>query len=486
MSRLPGHYDSVLDGQLGVVAPSGDGVRVIVACSSLGTQDTPLGLSDPGQVTGGLGVGPLARSSADQLSQGGGVVWAVRCDGDILGVVTANAGNPVTALTLTGAPLDAFDIIITITKAGAPTGVAQFTYSLDGGDTVSPVISSSAAYIIANSGLTITFNALAYTLNETFKFSTTAPKGSVSSIQRAIRAAMNTSALLFEYVQVAQPTDSAMWAALAALRVEAANAHRYIDFLCETIPPDNDADDWVATLLADKAGFSSVGVHIVALHGEVVDTITGRLEIQSAASRVGARISANKVHVSPGWGALGALQGFLVAAPFTLKPQSIGAPRKVSSFNNAHALALQDAGFITGYTQVGAPGYWLSRPNSAALDASDFKFLMRSRIMNKARHLVHVSSFPYVQQDLDPTDLVASFAARANAATAALKSMIRAGEIIKGRVSLVPGQDLLASSIIRYKIRIVPKGYAMEIEDEFAFENPNLAQFNGTPVSLDP
>jgi Protein of unknown function (DUF2586) len=475
MSRLPGQYDTTLDGQLGVVAPSGDGVRVIVGCSSLGTQDTPLGLSDPGQVAGGLGVGPLARDTADQLSQGGGIVWAVRCDGDVPGVITAEVGNPVTALTVTGAPLDAFDLVITITKTGAPSGVAQFTYSLDGGDTTSPAISSAATYVIPNSGLTINFSAVLYTISETFKFKTTAPKGSVSSIQRAIRAAMNTSALLFEYVQVAQPTDSAMWAALAALRVEAANARRYIDFLCETIAPGADPDAWVTTLLADKAGFSSVGVHIVALYGECVDTLTGRLEVQSAASRVGARISANKVHISPGWGALGALQGFQVAAPFTLKPQSVGAPRKVSSFNNAHALALQDAGFITGYTQVGAPGYWLARPNSAALDTSDFKFLMRSRIMNKARHLVHVSSFPFVQQDLDPTDLVASFAARANAATAALKSMIRAGELVKARVTLVPGQDLLASSIIRYKIRLVPKGYAMEIEDEFAFENPNLA-----------
>ncbi|NJK43800.1 MAG: hypothetical protein HC933_05530 [Pleurocapsa sp. SU_196_0] len=54
--------------------------------------------------------------------------------------------------------------------------------------------------------------------------------------------------------------------------------------------------------------------------------------------------------------------------------------------------------------------------------------------------------------------------------------MKTAGEISRGRVFLTPGQDLLASDVIRFKIRIVPFGYAMEIEDEFAYENPALTQ----------
>ncbi|NJK43801.1 MAG: hypothetical protein HC933_05535 [Pleurocapsa sp. SU_196_0] len=380
MSNLPGTRTTTLDPNLGIVAPSADGARVVVGCSSLGAVNTVVTLSDPTTIPQKIGVGPGARGVADQLSLGGGVVHFVRTAGDILGTITPNPSNPSNpAITTSGSPLDRFEIIVKITTAGA-LGTSAFTYSLDGGDTVLGPIATAANVALPGTGIALNFAPGAYVVNDTYLFVTTAPKASVSSVQSAIRAAFAATNLLYEYIQVAQPTDSAFWAALAALRLEAESNHRFIDFLTETIPPGDDPDAWVAALLADIATFSAVGVHIVALWGESVDTSSGRLEIQSAAARIGARISSNQVHVSPGWGKLGALAGFLTAAPFDIVPQPVGSPRKVSKLNNGHALTLQNAGFITGFTVVGLGGYFLTRPNSAAAATSDFKFLMRSRI----------------------------------------------------------------------------------------------------------
>jgi hypothetical protein len=129
---LPGVYPIIQDGGLGAVAPSGDGARVVVGVSSAGPLNQVIGLSDLGAVPSTLGTGPLARAVADQLAYGGGQVYAVRASADVAGTVTPDAGNPASpAVTVTGSPLDAYDLQVRITRAGA-LGTSAFVYSLDG------------------------------------------------------------------------------------------------------------------------------------------------------------------------------------------------------------------------------------------------------------------------------------------------------------------------------------------------------------------
>ncbi|MDR7430758.1 MAG: DUF2586 family protein, partial [Armatimonadota bacterium] len=135
MARLPGVYPEIQDGGLGIVAPSGEGQRVVVGVSSQGPVNRVLAFSDLAAVPGVLGTGPLARAVADQLAYGGGQVYAVRAQADIAGSVAADSGNPSSpAVTITGSPLDAYEIVVRIVRGGA-LGTATFTYSLDGGDT---------------------------------------------------------------------------------------------------------------------------------------------------------------------------------------------------------------------------------------------------------------------------------------------------------------------------------------------------------------
>jgi len=466
---LPGVYPIIQDGGLGAVAPSGDGARVVVGVSSAGPLNQVIGLSDLGAVPSTLGKGPLARAVADQLAYGGGQVYAVRASADVAGTVTPDAGNPVVpAVSVVGSPFDAYDLQVRITRAGT-LGTSAFVYSLDGGDSLSLEIATAATYVIPGTGLTLNFAAGNYVLGDVYKFAVTAPRCSVTAAQTAIRAALG-SALLYEYIQLAQPSDAAMWAALDALALEAENQFRYIYFVAETVPPGSSADAWVNARLTEKAGFTSKHVQIVAAWGEVVDTLSGRLEVQSLASRIAARSSRNPVHIKTSWVQQGPLPGLVVPAPFTADQYG-----KVTSFNNAHALALDNAGFTTIYKLIGRDGWFVVEDRMAAAPTSDYKIVPNRRVMNKATTQVRQALLDFVQQGVDPLDLNASLATLVARANTPLRIMQSRGEIVRGRVIIPPGQDILASSSLRVQVRIVPLGYLREITLDIGFENPFLA-----------
>lgn len=468
MARLPGVYPDVQDGGLGTVAQGGQGQRVVVGVSSLGTVNQVLGFSDLGQVPGKLGSGPLSRVVADQLAYGGGVVYAVRATGDVAGTVTPDAANPVSpAVTVTGSPLDGYDLVVTLTRAGA-VGTSAFTYSLDGGDAVSLEIATAATYAIPGTGLTLNFAAGSYVLASVYKFAVAAPKASVSSVQAAIRAALNTN-LLYEYIQLAQAADSSMWAALDALSVEAEGLFRYIYFVAETAAPGTDPDAWVTARLAEKTGFSSKRVQVVAAYAEVVDTLSGQLQVQSLASRIAARASRNEPHIKTAWVQQGPLSGVVAVAPFDVVGGS-----KFTKFNNAHSLSLDTAGFTTVYKLIGRDGVFVVEDRMAAAPTSDYKIVPNRRVMDRCTEEVRQALLDFVQQGVDPTDLNASLAALVARANTPLRVRVTNGNIARGRVVVPPGQDILATSSLRVVLRIVPLGYFREITEDIGFENPFL------------
>ncbi|MDX2008264.1 MAG: DUF2586 family protein [Meiothermus sp.] len=469
MSRLAGVYPTELDGGLGIAAPGGDGARALVGVSSGGVANQVLSFADPDDARSVLGVGPLARAVVDQLALGGGVVHAVPAGVGTPAAVTPDGANPAgPAVTLTGSATDRFSAVIRITRAGA-LGVGAFAFSLDGGDTYSQEIALAATYAIPDSGLTANFAAGAYVAGSLYRFEVSEPLPSVATAQAAIRAALG-SGRVFEYVQVVGGSGAAMWAALDALAAEAEAAFKYVYFVCETTAPGSDPDAWVTAQIAAKAAFSSIKVQIIAAYGEVVDTLSGRVEVQSLASRIMARVSRNPVHVKASYRRLGALPGVVCAAPFVLDAQN----RKVSKFNNGHAKSLDEAGFTTVVTMEGRSGLYVEEDRMAAPLTSDYTIAPNRRVMNKAKRLVREALLEDVQGNLDPLELEASTQSIVARANAPLKAMVRDREVSAARVALVPGQNILSDSKLRLKVRITPNGYAREIETEFAYENPFL------------
>jgi hypothetical protein len=78
-----------------------------------------------------------------------------------LGAITHPQGAGPAVGTFTASPVDSYyKPIVTITTAGA-VGTSQFTYSLDGGSSVSSTITSSASYAIPGTGIVLGFSGTA-------------------------------------------------------------------------------------------------------------------------------------------------------------------------------------------------------------------------------------------------------------------------------------------------------------------------------------
>lgn len=462
MATLPDVSISILDGGLGLVSPGAAGVHAKVGVCSKGTVNQIVGISDPSKIRDLFGTGPLANALADSFQAGATLMYAVRANGDIAGTignVTATktgTGN----MTATGSPLDAYQVQVVITDPGG-LNQAAFRYSLDGGDTWSGKLTVQASYAIPDTGITLNFTEDGVNPQDSFKagdlyaFSTTAPRASVSSMQAAVQALLD-SAYRYEFIHVVGESDAAAWTALASLAATAETKYRYIHFLAEAAGPgaNQTVDDWVNARVSEAQSFASDRVAVCAAMGEVVDLLTGRLVARNLAAVYAGRVSALKVQQSPGEVAVGSVPGIVKLLP--------------EGLNDAHILALDEARYVTFRQFIGLEGFYVTNGRMMAPETSDFRYVELRRVMDKACALVRTAALRHVHGEATPAGIDALEADL----TAPLDIMVGAGEIQAGRVVIPRDQDVIATSKLRTKVRIVPVGIMREIEVEMGFENP--------------
>lgn len=458
----------IADGGLGLLAPSASGNHAKVGVCSLGDVNEVIPVTDPGKIADLFGTGPLADALYDSFAAGARTIYAVRATGDIDGEIGAVAATKTGTgnLTVTGTPLDAYELLVLIVDSGGKN-VATFRYSLDGGDTWSPKITVPTAltYAIAGTGLTLTFTEAVTNPENSFKaddqyaYTVKAPSSSVNSVNSAITALLS-SKYLYEYIHVVGPSDAAMWAALAARATEAETKFRYIHFLCEARGPNagETVEQWTTALLEAKTAFSSTRVAICAGRFEMADMGTGRIVNRNGAGLYSGRISAIAVSDSPGKVLDGPLPSVVALQP--------------TGINDGHIQALDEAGFVTFRQYIGLDGFYVTNGRIAAPVTSDYQYVELRRPMDKACSLVRSTALKFVQAELDPTNLEKSFAALEAALSAPLYAMVGNGDIARGRVVIPRDQDVLATSKIRLKVRIVPLAIMREIEVEIGYENP--------------
>jgi hypothetical protein len=251
-----------------------------------------------------------------------------------------------------------------------------------------------------------------------------------------------------------------MWAALDVKAQEAASQYRYIHFLCEARGPDagESVDAWVQALQTEIANFASTRVSICAAWCEILDMNTGRQVNRNGAGLYSGRLSALDVQESPGKVMEGPLPAILKLAP--------------DGINEGHILALDQAGFITFRQYVGLSGFYITNGRIAAESISDFRYVELRRPMDKACTLVRNAALRFEHAEIDPANMSVSVRALEAALSEPLDIMVGDGEIAQGRVVIPLDQDVLATSTVRVKIRIVPKAIMRWIELEVGFENP--------------
>lgn len=459
MARLPNVYINITDGNLGLMAPSAAGVFAKIGVSNKGQIGQIAALSDPDQVTEIFGTGPLASSLLDSFSNGCRTIYALRIEGDVAGTIGKVDASPQSSaqVTVTGSPLDAYQLRLEILTGGAPN-TATFQYSLDGGKLYAQklTVPSSGNYQIPDSGLEITFPA-ELQAGAIYEVKTTAPRASVAKIIEGMEL-LNSANLTFENVHIVGESSKPMWVAADVLMTEAESRYkfRYVTMESRYKAESESTNAWVQELVKERDGFASTRVQVVSAFGMVIDRQTGRQVLRNTAGHHRGEVATLKVQQSPGEVMEGPLSGIIQIMPADL--------------NDAQILTLDTAGYTTIRTYEGMNGIYITNGRMMADTVSDFQHEEYRRVMDAACVQVRLAGLRFVKTGATESKLNALQAYLQHA----LDIMAGEGNFTLGRIVIPPDQDIIATSKLRVKIYIQPIGILREIELEIGLENPYL------------
>jgi hypothetical protein len=193
---LPGQDLSILDPGLGLSEQSENAFVFLGTCQKGSTTEVKA-FTKATQVEAEYGDGELTQALCHTLSIAGGPVYACRLAGTVAGAsgsVTKTAvASSTGTITLSGAPYDRYQAILTIVATGT-LGTATFKYSLDNGRTYSEVITvpSGGTYVLPNTNITVTFvpgaGAVFFEAGDIHTWDSTAPHYSSTELAAGVTA----------------------------------------------------------------------------------------------------------------------------------------------------------------------------------------------------------------------------------------------------------------------------------------------------------
>jgi hypothetical protein len=222
----PSVSESIRDKGLGLVSPI-NMTPVVIGASSLGTDNTVKAFSSIPKAIDERGVGPGVSALAEILATVGGPCLYVKADTSVAasnGSVTKSGAGPT--VTIAGTALFDANILIVITLGGI-LGAGKFKYTLDnftGADdsertySAELLIPSGGTFAIPSLGITATFPAGTYVLNETYSATVNCAAMNATDLNAAMDA-LDASGKKFRFVYVVTSNnagDSTAHATLAA------------------------------------------------------------------------------------------------------------------------------------------------------------------------------------------------------------------------------------------------------------------------------
>jgi hypothetical protein len=465
MPNLPGVSLNIQDGNLGVLPALGEGVHVKIGVASAGPVNEVVSLSDTKRAKEVFASGPLLEAIGVAFAQGAGAIYAVRANASVAGsasaVTVTRAASSTGTLTVGGSPLDAYEVQVKLTRSGG-LGTAAFTYTLDGGDTVSPEIAvpSGGTYSVPGTGLTLTF-AGTFDAGDAFSFTTTAPSYTLSDLNNAINALFAQAQLRYQFIHVVGAATPVVAAGVDARMGEAATQHRYIWALLEA------ADDSDSNLRTAWVSFASVRVGVGAGYAEIASPITGRVHRRPIAWLWAGRRAARPAQEDVGRVA----SGPLVGVARLLRDEYV-------------TPGLDEARFTTARTYPAYAGYFLTQGRLMAPPGSDFELDQYRSVMDLACTVAYQAGLRFVNDSILVDPATGGIAERdAIRVEGYIAGMLRAA--LKGKVSEENGQpavrvwvdrteNILSSRRLPVSVSIIPLGYAKYVTVDIGFENPAL------------
>lgn len=460
---LPEVTGEVVDGALGLAPTNIDGIHVKLGVSSLGTPNELYSFTRPTDVVATLGKGPLPEALCHHLQMVGGPVYAMPLTAGTAGSnssVTASGGGPT--VTLTGTPIDRFDGIVKMIAGGA-VGTATFQYSLDGGDTWSPTITTAATYLIPDSGITLNFAAGTYVANETYSWTSTAPYFTTTNLNTGFTALLaKPDEWSFAHVVghgTAASDTAAMAAAVQTQMAAAATNFRYVAAIIEA------ADDTDGNLTTAFAAVSAPLVNVCAGFVEAISSISGRIYKRHSAWNVAARASKvaarARVGIATNLGRAreGALPGISKLIRDEYATQTLDAQR-----------------FTTLRSIIGKQGAYITRGRMMAPAGSDYSFWHDRMVINKACRFVRAGLLDELNEDVrlnaNGTILELDAVRIESTINRSLEAnMVNAGNCSRVTVTVDRAQNIASTGRLIVDVRLRRLGYLEDIRWQLGFEN---------------
>jgi hypothetical protein len=369
-------------------------------------------------------------------------------------------------VTAAGTPLDAYGVLVTLTRPGLP-GAAAFTLSLDGGVTTSAETSvpSGGAYLIPGTGLTLTFAGV-FAAGDTYAYTATAPTSTLGDLNAGIDA-LFADPRQWSILHVVGTATAAVAAAVAVRMNDAKTRFRYASALVEARDISSVTDTgshatWQSNLLTEWATFADVRVGVAAGFAQVVSPLTGRVNRVSIAATYLARLASIAASEHPGYVARGPLPGI------------------VKLFHDEQLTqGLDAAGFTTARTIIGRQGFYITNGRIMAPAGSDYPYIELRRVMDKACSISRNAALEFlntsVRVDGAGQILDVEAAAIEGYIEGQLRSILLADRDASNvSVTLQRDSNPLSTRSAKLTTRVEPLAYLSNITEDIGYINPAL------------
>lgn len=460
---------SVTDGQLGLANTTGTGIHVKIGASPVKSAEPVLitGTMGAERIKGRLGLSPLADAVMDSVENGAGKVYCIPVDAGQKGTVSEVKKMPESAagtVTVEGEPANAFRIIVRIVGKGG-LNVAAFRYSLNNGKSWSSDITvpTGGKYAAEEAGLVFTFSGEGeFALNDTFTCETKAPAMTNADILDAAGRLKDISAP-YEFVHIVGTTTPELWAGISMIQQELfARYRKPVIFIMEAYDkePEESLAEYTARLEKDRKKIANYDLQVVAARGFYtgMDGVTRDVNLANIVCGLYARASVQE--------SIGRTAAYSIPESKLpgLLPEELG---------EDDIEALDAAGYLTFRRYDGLAGYYVTNARMMCPEDSDFRYAEDARVKNKIIRLTRMAALQRLQEDVDPENVDADLAAKAEFITADVeKQMVDKKEIASLHISIPSGQDILRTETMEMEIRYVPMGKVREIKINLGMQNP--------------
>ena len=451
---LPGVYETIKDGGLGLISAANAGVFGIVGNASSGVAGQIYYLNDPATAEATFGYGTLLERILDAFANGATRILAIKAD-PTGGTAAANgsvthqvSGTSSGTCTLTGTPKADRDCKVLITSGGATGAIGgggvKIKISKNGGisygdEITLPASSPQTIDLGQGTSVVLTDNATpagSFVIDDYWTFGPREAKPTTGNALAAAEAlAVNDEV---NWVHVTDVTDNTFWASLSSFCATLLSQHRYIFFITEAAKPTSTTAAWVTSSVSAASAFFQERVMVWLGWGLLTDR-HGDAMVRNGAGVIDGLLASAKVQESIGW-----VGGFPINNMLSHFPQNL---------TDAQIETLDQARYGTFRFWPGH-GFRVTNGRLMASLTSDFRYVETLRVINKAVKLVRVAAIPFVQAVADAAGLIAF----QKSLEAPLEQMKSDDEIDSFQILIPTGQNILSTGTVNVQLTIVSKG----------------------------